>query len=110
MGIIKEESKSSSGNIKLSEAFSLEPEKSNTKEFELLNKKLELERKLLGLQEKKVAEDVFFDTLSGFQGIGTEVKELSSRYSLIFPALAFLLLCSIFATRKTVKFVKGYGG
>ena len=109
IGVLTEESKSNSGNISLSEAFSLEPDKSNTKEFELLNKKLELEKKLLELQEKKVAEDVFFDTLSGFQGIGTEVNELTERYSLIFPALGLLLLILLFLTNKTVKFVREYG-
>jgi hypothetical protein len=108
INVLKEESKSSSKNINLSEALSLQPNKSETKEFELLNKKLELEKELLALQEKKVEEDVFFDTLSGFQGIGTEVNNLREKYSLIFPVLSFLILCLIFMAIKTVKFVKNY--
>ena len=108
--VLTEESKSNTTNISLSEAFSLEPDKSKTKEFELLNKKLDLEKQLLTLQEKKVSEDVFFDTLSGFQGIGTEVNEITEKYSIIFPIIAFLILCLIFISKKTINFVKKYEG
>ncbi|OUS02395.1 hypothetical protein A9Q86_03880 [Flavobacteriales bacterium 33_180_T64] len=107
--VLTKESESASGGFSLSEMISLEPEKSNTKEFELHNQKMDLEKQLLALQEKKVEEDVFFDTLSGFQGIGTEVNELTEKYSLIFPILAFLLLILIFLTRRTMKFVQEYG-
>lgn len=106
--VLKEESRSGNGNISLGEAFSLEPDRSNTKEYELLNQKLALEKQLLTLQEKKVEEDVFFDTLSGFQGIGTEVNEIKDKYSIIFPLLSLILLSLIFAMTKIVKYVKGY--
>lgn len=108
INVLTEESKSKSSSVSLTEAFSLDPNKSDTKEFELLNQKLGLEKQLLALEEKKVEEDVFFDTLSGFQGIGTEVDKITVKYSLVFPFLSFLFLCLIFIARRTVKFVKNY--
>jgi len=108
IGVLEEESKSSSGSISLGEGFSIEPEKSKTREFELLNKELQLRNELRILEEKKVEEDVFFDIVSGFQEVGNLSDDLTRKYSIIFPLLSIILLFMIFATRKTITFVKDY--
>jgi hypothetical protein len=106
--VLKEESKSKSNTISLGEGFSLEPEKSKTKEYELLNKEIELKKELQALNKLSIEEDVLYDTIAEFQEIGYVSKSLLKKYSMVLPALAFLILCLIFLTNKIVKYVKSY--
>lgn len=106
--VLEEESKSKSQKIGIGEGFSIEPAESKTREFELLNKELELRRQLRVLDEQKVEEDVFFDTVSGFQEIGNTSRSIYQRYSILLPLLSFIVLCLIFITKLTIRFVKNY--
>lgn len=106
--VMEEESKTNSSKITLGEGFTLEKEQSKTKEYELLNMELKLRSELSALEEQKVEEDVYFDTISGFQEYGNKVNRLSQKHSLIFPVIAFLILCLLYLTLKVVKFVKNY--
>jgi hypothetical protein len=106
--VLKEESKSKSNTISLGEGFSLEPDKSKTKEYELLNKEIELKKELQALNKLSIEEDVLYDTIAEFQEIGYVSKSLLKKYSMVLPALAFLILCLIFLTNKIVKYVKSY--
>ena len=108
LDVLKEESKSNSNKISLGEGFTLDPDKSRTREFELLNKEIELKRELRDLDKLKVEEDVFFDTIAGFQEIGNISQNFLKRYSFVLPILGFLALCLIFLTNKVIKFVKSY--
>ncbi len=90
------------------EGFSLGKDKSNTREYELLEKEISLRNQLRELQEKKVDEDVFYDVISSFQKIGKKTIKWNQRYSLLFPIIAFVLLCIIYLTRKTVLYVNNY--
>lgn len=107
--VLEEESQSKSTEFSIGgEGFSLSKDKSNTREFELLEKEISLRNALKELDEKKVDEDVVFDVISGFQEVGNKYEEWYQKYMLIFPVLAFILLCIIFLTRKTVTYVKNY--
>ncbi|MFK7781788.1 hypothetical protein [Psychroserpens sp.] len=106
--VLEEESRSKSQKIGIGEGFTIEPAESKTREFELLNKELELRKELRILDEQKVEEDVFFDTVSGFQKIGTLSENIFQKYSLIFPVAAFIMLCLFFALKLTIRFVRNY--
>ncbi|WP_223032333.1 hypothetical protein [Hanstruepera marina] len=107
--VLEEESKSKPTEITLGgEGFSLSNDKSNTREYELLNKEIELRNELKSLDEKKVDEDVVFDVISGFQEVGTKHEEWYQKYMLMFPILAFVLLCLIYLTNKIVQYAKDY--
>nr|WP_321233973.1 hypothetical protein [uncultured Psychroserpens sp.] len=106
--VLEEDSKSTNNTISLGEGFSIEPEKAKTKEFELLNKELQLRQELRMLDEQKIEENDFFDIVSGFQEIGSVTKSIFQKYTYIFPLLAFMILCLIFVTDKIIRFVKGY--
>src|SRR5690606_25259436 len=108
--VLQEEAKSNNSKITLGEGFTLEKDQSKTKEFELLNKAIDLRNQLSALEEQKVEEDVYFYTISGFQEYGNKVSKLSQKYSLIFTVLAFFILCIIFVTSKVIKFAKNYEG
>ncbi len=90
------------------EGFSLGKDKSNTREYELLEKEIALRNQLRELQERKVDEDVVFDVISSFQKVGKYTMNWYERYSILFPIIAFLLLCLIYITRKTVIYVNKY--
>ncbi len=107
---MQEESNSSGGTITLKEGMSLVQERVKTKEYELLNKELELRKALTKLESKKVEEDVYFDTLSSFQDVGTKYSSLWEKYSIIFPILVFFLLSTIYLANKAIKYVKAYEG
>ncbi|MGS2725697.1 hypothetical protein ACU8DI_03740 [Psychroserpens sp. BH13MA-6] len=106
--VLEEESKAKSNTISLSEGFSVQPDKSKTKEFELLNKQLEIKSEMRVLEERKIEEDVFYDTVSGFQEVGSVSDTFLKKYSLVFPIISFLILCVIFVVRRMVTFVKNY--
>jgi hypothetical protein len=90
--------------------LSLSSEKTDTKEYDLLNQEIRLRGELRKLDEQKLQEDVFFDVISSFQQVGNITKSLKDRYSLIFPVLAFILLCLTYLGLKLAKYVKKYEG
>ncbi len=106
--VLELESKSASSQISLGEVLSFDKEKSTTKEYELLNKEIQLRDQLRQLQEQKIEDDVFFDAISSFQEVGNLSKEITQRYTLIFPILSFILLCFLFLVNRTIKFVRNY--
>ncbi len=107
--VLESDSKSKSNEISLGgESFSLGKDRGNTREYDLLEKEISLRNQLKELQEKRVDQDVFFDVISNFQKIGEKTKKWDEKYSLIFPIIAFILLCLIYATRRIVKYVKNY--
>lgn len=109
INVLEDESKSARTEINLGgESMSLNRDKTNTREFELLNKEIDLRNNLRKLKETKIEEDVFFDVISGFQEIGNPTKSLKEKYSIIFPALSFLLLCLLFMMFKIIKYVRNY--
>ncbi|MCB0382799.1 MAG: hypothetical protein KDD05_05715 [Psychroserpens sp.] len=109
ISVLEDESKSARTEINLGgESLSLNKERTNTREFELLNKEIELRNNLRKLEETKIEEDVFFDIISGFQDIGDPKNNLKEKYSLIFPVLSFALLCLFFMMLKIIKYVRNY--
>lgn len=108
ISVLEEDSKSGDNKISLGEGLTIEPEKTRTKEFELLNKELDLREELRLLEEQKIEENDFFDIVSGFPEIGSVKTSIFQRYTIIFPVLAFIIICLIFITNKIVRFVKDY--
>ena len=108
INVLEEDSKSTSTELILGEGLSLSKDRSNTREYDLLNKEIELRNTLKSLEERKVEEDVFFDVISEFQYVGNKTSHWYNRYVLILPILAFLMLCVIYLTSRIVKFAKAY--
>ena len=106
--IEKESETSSQGNLNLRDGFPLLQEKSETKEYQLLNKEMELRNELGALEREKLEENVFFDVISSFQVVGNEVKNWQDRYMILLPILGFLLLCAAYLSNKFAKYVKNY--
>ena len=109
ISVLKEESRKGSTKISFGQGLSLEPEsKSKTKEFELLSREVEFRNKLAVLEEMKVEEDTFFDTVSSFQEVGNITSKFNTKYTLVFPLIGFLILTIIFIIKRTIKFVRDY--
>lgn len=107
--VLDAESKSTSTEISIGgEGFSLNKDKTQTREFDLLNTEMRLRNELKTLEEQKVEEDVFFDVIASFQAVGSNRSEWYERYLILFPILAFMLLSVIYLTNKTILFVKNY--
>lgn len=106
--VIVNESENTKANISFSEGFPLKQEKSETKEYQLLDKELKLRDELRALEEEKLEQNDFFDVISSFQVVGNEVKYWHEKYSIVFPVLGFLLLCVLFILNKFISYVKNY--
>lgn len=107
VSVIEEESKKE-GNLNYNNGFPVTQEKSKTREYELLEKQIRLRDQLSKLDEKKIEEDVFFDTISSFQKIGTRAFSWKQKYSLILPVLTLLGLIFLQAVLSVLSFVKRY--
>lgn len=83
-------------------------ERTNTREFELLEKQMKLRQELSSLEAQKLEENVFFETISSFQDMGSRYVDPNKRYVFIFPILAFILMAVGFMTFKLIKYVKNY--
>jgi hypothetical protein len=107
--VLEEESKSAPTEISIGgEGLAFNKDKTQTKEFELLNTEIKLRNELKALDEQKVEEDVFFDVIASFQQVGSRDIKWYQMYMLIFPMLAFVLLCFVYLTNRLVRFVKQY--
>lgn len=109
--VLEEESRTAPTEITIGgEGLALNKDKTQTREFELLNTEIRLRNELKELDKQKVEEDVFFDVISSFQQVGSIEKEWYQIYKLTLPLLSFMLLCIIYLTRKLVRFVIKYEG
>ncbi|PNQ74793.1 hypothetical protein C1T31_01235 [Hanstruepera neustonica] len=107
--VLEEESRTAPTEITIGgEGLTLNKDKTQTREFELLNTEIRLRNELKELDKQKVEEDVFFDVISSFQQVGKIDLEWYQRYKVVLPALGFVLLCIIYLTRKLVRFVVQY--
>ena len=108
INVLKEESKTTRAIIGLGEGIPLQEQKTETKEFQLLNQEIKLRDEFRKLEEQKVEESVFFDILSSFQRTGNRVTKLTNNYLIIVPALACLALCAIFLLKRLTTYVLKY--
>lgn len=81
---------------------------SKTREFELLNKELELKNSLRMLDEQKIKTDEFYEILSSFQEVGSKYKTLTTNFKIIYPIYSLIALFLIFGMWKFVIYIKNY--
>ncbi|WP_138432523.1 hypothetical protein [Winogradskyella algicola] len=108
IGIKKEESKSDRKSFSTQDGFTYIEQRTETKEYELIEKQIKLQQDLSALETQKVEEDEFFDTLSSFPEVGAKYVDLSERYSIIFPILIFIFLSILYLAKKIIRYVKSY--
>ncbi|GAA4233994.1 hypothetical protein GCM10022291_12410 [Postechiella marina] len=108
IAIMKSESETNNSPVTLKEGGAMVQERVKTKEFELLAKELDLRNELNRLESQQVEEDVYFDTISSFQDVGSAYSSLFNKYSLIFPIISFLLLMLGYLAFRVIVFVKKY--
>lgn len=83
-------------------------EKTETKEFELFQEELKIRNALRVLDEEALEGSDYYDILSGFEEVGTLELSVFERYSLVFPAIGFLIMALVYFTFKAFKFIKEY--
>ena len=108
INVLEEESQATKATISLGEGFPLQQEKTATKEYQLLNKEIELRNELKELEEEKVNQNELYEVISTFQEVGNVVDDLYTKYSLLFPMIAFGLMILGYLTKNYVRFVKNY--
>lgn len=107
--VMQNESTSNSSKVSIREGgMSMVQERVKTREFELLDKELSLRRELTKIESQQVEEDVYFDTISSFQDVGSIYSNIYSRYSLLFPIASLFMLSVIFLGYRLVLFIQEY--
>lgn len=106
--VIENESETAKTNFDLGDGFPLKQEKSQTNEFPLLEKRVKLNDMLRALNEEEIEEDTIYDVVSTFQVTGNVVTHWYYKYSLLFPLIAFVLLCFVYMARNFAVYVKNY--
>lgn len=107
INMLNEEANSPNKEVMLG-GLALSQERSNTREYELLEKEIELREELQKIEEKIITKDVFVDVISTFQNIGNKEDKLIEKYSIILPTVVFLILCLGFIIKRVVVFVNNY--
>jgi len=108
LSVLEEDVKST--NVKMNFGdFPLTKEKTQTKEFELLNKEIELRDKLCDLEAQKVKYNDFIEILSSFQETGSIHATLNTNYMLFYPLCCFIGLIILYVFIRFVKYVNSYG-
>ena len=90
--VIENESKSAQTSLSLGD-FPMKQEKSQTKEYQLLDKEINLRNQLSLLDEQKIEENVFFDVISSFQNVGNEVGYWLQKIYFNFPISCYSDRC-----------------
>lgn len=106
--VLENESNGPPTNLDVGDGGVFVAQKTATKEFELNEKKLQLYNELRSLEEAKVDQDVFFEVISSFQVVGSEVSHWYERYLLLLPVLSFLGLTMLYLLKKFTVYVKNY--
>ncbi|AUC82960.1 hypothetical protein [Lacinutrix sp. Bg11-31] len=103
-----DESKTGSKKIDLGGISLSNDTRSTTREYELLEKENIIRDQLKSLDQQKIEEDKLYAVISSFQGVGEIKRSWRDKYSLIFPALAFVLLCIFYLIFRVVNYAKNY--
>ena len=106
--VLKNQSQNNKLSLGISGALPLQEEKTATKEYELFLKEQEIRRLLNELDQSVAEEDTYFDVLSSFVKVGSIEHTFKRRYSIVFPALAIVLLLLSFLVAKVFNFIKNY--
>ncbi|MCD2258251.1 hypothetical protein [Psychroserpens luteolus] len=106
--ILNQESEKATLSVGVDGFLPITQERTPTKEYDLFQNELRIRDSIRVLDQLKVEENVYYDVLSNFSDIGLRSDTLSKRYSLVFPALAIVILFLMYITMKVIKYAKEY--
>lgn len=106
--VLKEESED--GNLKLGVEglMPLIKERTITREYDLFKEEFKIRDSLRSLQERLIVESDYYDTLSDFEDVGTVKRDFWSKYSILFPTIAIIMMALGFFLLKVFKFIRDY--
>ena len=106
--MLKNESERGSVSVDVQGLLPLKQEKAVTKEYKLFLNEMYLRDSISAVQQLKLEKDTYYDVLSRFPEVGNVESRLRTKNAFTFPLIAFLMLCLVFASIKTLKFIKNY--
>lgn len=106
--IKEDEAKNSAGKLGLGGMIPISQEKSETREYDLLNNQLRLTDSIRVIEETMIEKNVYYDIISKFPEIGVKHKTIYNKYKFFFPIISFLGLCLLFMLLKIIRYAKEY--
>jgi septum formation topological specificity factor MinE len=108
LNVIQKEADRSSSTVSLQGLLPLQQEKSQTKEYEILQFQMRTRDSIKVLDQLKVEENSYYEVLSRFPEVGKKPSELYNKHWILFPILAFFILCIAYIMISTFKFIKNH--
>lgn len=108
--MLEENQEKKQNAIKIGPGLTFSTDDNKTREYDLLNKEVEIRDEIRKLDIEVVENNDFFDVISDFQEIGKPFRPWKQRYSLIFPVLGLSMLLLVFIFLNTIRFIKDYEG
>jgi hypothetical protein len=106
--VLRNESERSKLSIDFGSSLPLQESKTETKEYEVLLKELEIRQALKNLKTTLAEESTYYDVLSNFDGIGSKEVTFKQNFTLLLPVLALVGLFFAFFGIKVFNFIKNY--
>lgn len=106
--ILKQESENGAATIGVEGLLPLTQERTQTREFELFRSEVVIRDSIRALDERKIEESVYYDVITDFSDIGLKDRDITGKYTIVFPLLALLVMLLIYVLNKVVKFVRVY--
>lgn len=106
--ILEEESKKGSASIGYEGLLPITQQRATTREYELFQNELRIRDSISVLDQQIIEENVYYDVISNFSEVGLISDDIFKKYTMLFPTLAFIVMCMIFLGIKIIRFVKQY--
>ncbi len=106
--VMKSESENVRATIGLEGTIPLTTQKTNTREYDLFQREMIIRDSLKILEQELIKENDYYDILSSFEEVGSRETQLFSKYSIIFPSIAFLIMIVGYTILKIFNFIKEY--
>ena len=108
MNVIQKQSERGNGDVTVQGLLPLQQEKFQTKEFEVLLNEMRIRDSIKELEQMKIEENSYYEILSRFPEVGKRASKIYTKDWVLFPVLAFMVLCIIYVILAIYKYVKNY--
>lgn len=108
LNVIQKEAERSASAMSIQGLMPLQQEKSQTKEYEILQFEIRTRDSIKALEQMRIEENDYYEILSRFPEVGKAPSGLTNKHWFIFPVLAFICLCIVYIVISTFKYIKNH--
>lgn len=108
LNVIQKEAERGNTAVSIQGLLPLQQEKTQTKEYEILQFEMRTRDSIKVLEQLKVEESTYYEVLSRFPEVGKNASKLYTKNWFLFPVFAFIGLCILYLMISTFKYIKNH--